>query len=105
MSFSDTDCETTSDKFAEFDKSSCRLDEYYCDKILFQKDNELLFFLRVILAWSHRQASVDGGFSINNAALESKMHPETVLWKRILKGHFIAKGLHPTLLEWENQKS
>ena len=103
MSFSDTDCETTSDKFAEFDKSSCRLDEFYCDKVLFQKYSELLFVLRVILTGSHRKASVDGGFSINNAALETKMHPETVLSKRILKDHFIAKSLHLTLSEWKSQ--
>ena len=65
-SFCESDRKTISEKFAEFDKSSCRLDEFY-----FEKYGELSFVIRLILTLSHGQASVDRGFSINSAILET----------------------------------
>ena len=41
---------------------------------------------------SHGQASAERGFSINN---ETNMLPETVVSKRIVRDHMIAKGLQP----------
>ena len=80
-SFCDNDRKTISDKFAEFDESSCRLDEFYFEKIGIQKYGELSFVIRLILTLSHGQASVERGFSINNAILEINMLPETVASK------------------------
>ena len=57
-SFCDNDRETISDKFAEFDESSCRLNEFYFQKIGIQKYGELSFFLRHILILSHWEASL-----------------------------------------------
>ena len=58
-SFCDNDHKTISDIFAEFDESSCRLDELYFEKIGFQKYGELSFVLKLTLTLSHRQASVE----------------------------------------------
>ena len=94
-SFCDNDRETIPDKFAEFDESSCRLNEFYFQKIGIQKYGELSFFLRHILILSHWEASLERGFSINNAILETNMLLETAASKRIARCHIIAKGLHP----------
>ena len=42
--------------------------------------------------FSHGQPSAERGFSINN---ETNMLPETVVSKRIVRDHMIAKGLQP----------
>ena len=68
-SFCNNDRKTISDKFAEFDESSCRLGEFYFEKIGIQKYGELSFVFRLILTLSHGQAFVERGFSINNAIL------------------------------------
>ena len=82
-------------KFAEFSENSCHLEEFYFEKIVIQKYGELSFVLRLILTLSHGQASVERGFSINNAILETNMLPETVVSKQIVRDHMIAKGLEP----------
>ena len=94
-SFCDNDRKTISDKFAEFNESFCCLDGFYFEKIGIQKYGELSFVIRLILTLSHGQASVERGFSINNAILETNMLPETVVSKRIVRDHMIAKGLQP----------
>ena len=94
-SFCNNDRKTISNKFAEFDESSCRLDEFYFKNIGIQKYGELSFVIRLILTLSHGQASVERGFSINNAILEINMLPETVASKWIVRDHMIAKGLQP----------
>ena len=38
---------------------------------------------------------MERGFSINNAILETNILPETVVSKRIVRDHMIAKGLQP----------
>ena len=48
-SFYDNDRKTISDKIAEFDESSCRLDEFYFEKIGIEKYGELSFVIRLIL--------------------------------------------------------
>ena len=48
-SFCDNDRKTISDIFAEFDESSCRLDEFYFEKIGIEKYGELSFVIRLIL--------------------------------------------------------
>ena len=78
-SFCDNDCKTFSHKFAEFDESSCRLDEIYFEKIGIQRHGKLSFVLRLILTLSHGQTFVERGFSINNAILETSMLLETVV--------------------------
>ena len=95
-SFCDNDRKTISDKFAEFNKSSCRLDEFYFEKIGIQKYGELSFVLRLILTL---KASVERSFSVNNAILETNMLPETVVSKRIVRDHMIAKGLQPRTIK------
>ena len=94
-SFCDNDFETISDKFAEFDESSCHLDEFYFEKIGIQKYGKVSFALRLILSLSHGQASLERGFSINNAILETNMLPEAVESKRIVRDHMFSKGLQP----------
>ena len=47
------------------------------------------------------KASVKRGFSIN-AILETNMLPETVLSKRIVRDHMIAKGLKPHTIKIDN---
>ena len=86
---------TISDKFAEFDESSCHLDEFYFENIGIQKYGELSFVIRLILTLSHGQSSVERGFSINNSILETNMLPATVVSKRIVRDHMITKGLQP----------
>ena len=52
-SFCNNDRKTISNKFAEFDESSCRLDEFYFKNIGIQKYGELSFVIRLILTLSH----------------------------------------------------
>ena len=94
-SFCNNDRKTISNKFAEFDESSCPLDEFYFKNIGIQKYGELSFVIRLILTLSHGQASVERGFSINNAILEINMLPGIVASKWFVRDHMIAKGLQP----------
>ena len=48
-SFCESDRKTISEKFVEFDESSCRLDEFYFEKIGIEKYGELSFVIRLIL--------------------------------------------------------
>ena len=51
--FCDNDRKTISDKFADFNKSSCRLDEFCLEKIGIQIYYELSFVLRHISILNH----------------------------------------------------
>ena len=92
-SFCDDDHKTISDKFAEFEESSCCLDEFFFEKIGIQK--VIICHQTYILTLSHGQASAERCFSINNAILETNMLLETIVSKQIVRDHVTAKGLQP----------
>ena len=72
-----------------------RLDDFYFKTVGIGKYQELSFVLKLLLTISHGQASVKHGFSHNNVVLKTKMSPETVIAKRMIKDHMLSHDLKP----------
>jgi len=75
------------------------LDEFYFDTVGIQKYEAVAYVLKLILTLSHGQASVERGFSHNNALLKTNMTPETIISKRIIKDHMLFHKLKPHTVE------
>lgn len=97
-SFLGTELKKFHDKFEEFSKED-RLDEFYFDTTGIQKYEDVAYVLKLILTLSHGQASVERGFSHNNALLKINMTPETIIAKRIIKDHMLFHKLKPHTVE------
>ena len=63
------------------------------------KYSNVSFVIKLLLTLSHGQASVERGFSNNKSILKTNMSGETVMSKRLIKGHMLAKGLKPHIIE------
>lgn len=85
-------------EFEELSKED-RLDEFYFDTVGIQKYQDVAYVLKLILTLSHGQASVEQGFSHNNALLKTNMTPETIIAKRIIKDHMLFHKLKPHTVE------
>ena len=55
--------------------------------------------MKLLLTISHGQASVERGFSHNNAVLKTNMSPETVIAKRMIEDHMLSHDLKPYTIE------
>ena len=76
-----------------------RLDNFYFNTTQISKYQELSFVLKLLLALSHGQATVECGFSLKNTILKTNMGPETVIAKRLIIGHIIANNLNSHTIE------
>ena len=60
------------DKFKSFDRYKTKLDVFCFETIGLDKYKELKYVMKVILALSHGQASVERAFSINKISIKSQ---------------------------------
>ena len=86
-------------EFSGFCSKESRLDDFYFKTVGIGKYKELSFVLKVLLTISHGQASVERGFSHNNAFLKTNMSPETVIAKRMIKDRILSRDLKPYRIE------
>ena len=77
--FIETEVKLNQDKFINFNKKDKRLDHFYFRKIKLSKYDEFAFILKVILTLSHGQASIERGFSQNNACIANNMKEESMV--------------------------
>ena len=59
--------------------------------------------MKVILTLSHGQASVERGFSINKSVLKVNITEESIVSKKIVRGHMIANKLESYTVPISNQ--
>ena len=81
--------------FNGFSQDSFPLDEFYFTRIGVQKYDQASFVLRSPLTLSNGQAAVEQGFSHNNFLLKTKMSPETVIAKHLIKNHMLSNDFKP----------
>ena len=76
-----------------------RLEKFYFEEINIQKYEEIAEVLKIVLTLSHGQASVERGFSHNNAVFHTNMSAESVISKRLIKDHMLFHKLKPYTIE------
>ena len=86
-------------EFSGFCSNESRLDDFYFKSVGIGKYKELSFVLKLLLTISHSQASVEHGFSHNNAVLKTNMSAETVITKRMIKDQMLSHDLKPYTIE------
>ena len=59
----------------------------------------LSFVVCVLFTLSHRQAAVEGGFSLGNNLLENNMTSETIVSRRLIKDCLVSNKLVPCKVE------
>ena len=91
------------DKFKSFDRYKTKLDVFYFQTIGLDKYKELKYVMKVILTLSHGQASVERGFSINKSVLKVNITEESIVSKKIVRGHMIANKLESHTVPISNQ--
>ena len=92
-SFQENEVKKMRHEFSGFCSNESRLDDFYFKTVGIGKYKELSFVLKRILTISHGQASVERGFSHNNAVLKTNMSPETVIAKTMIKDHMLSHDL------------
>ena len=89
-------------EFQSFWADRDRLDNLYFITIQISKYQEISFVLKLLLTFSHDQASIKRGFSLNNNILKTNMGPETVIAKQLITDHIVPSNLKPHRIEITN---
>ena len=79
------------DKFKLFHRYKRKLDVFYFQTIGLDKYKELRYVMKVILTLSHGKASVEHGFSINKSVLKVNITEESIVSKKLVRDHMVAK--------------
>ena len=96
--FLDNDCKIFRSSFDAFDPQEKRLDNFSNDTQI-HKYESLSYVIRLILILSHDHASVERAFTVNNTIPAQNMKPETIIAKRIIKGHVISQNVKPHTID------
>ena len=73
------------EKFEKFTENGSRLDDFDCDIIGQDKSyKDLWFFIKIVLIFSHSQASVESGFSINSSITVENLHKESLVAQQLV---------------------
>ena len=100
--FKDNEVKKMQSKFSEFSLKECQIHDFYFKTLGAAKYKELLFTLKLLLTTSHGQAAVERRFTLNSAIFKTKMSPETVVSKKIIKDHMLPFNLKPYTIEITN---
>ena len=77
-------------KFLSFDKSEQRLDEFLGNCVGNAPSfSELCNVFKILLIFSHGQAHVERGFSVNKQLLVENLHPYSLVAQRIVNDHMV----------------
>ena len=67
-------------RFENFSENDSRLDDFHYDIIGQDKSyKDLWFVIKIVLIFSHGQASVESGFSINSSIMLENLHEESLV--------------------------
>ena len=99
-SFVQTCLRTEPEKMQGFKRSKHRLDYFFFKELTgVSIQKELCMFLQVLLVISHRQASVERGFSLNKSLLVDNMEEMSIQCCRLIKDHLLLNKLSPHFLD------
>ena len=79
-----------SDVFQSFKRDKTSLDVFFFSYTDVVKYKELSSLVKMILNLSHGQAAVELEFSINNSFSKGKISEQSLVCKKILRGHQIS---------------
>ena len=102
-SFRRDDCKINAGKIVSFIKNKDRLDDLYFSQLHIDNYEELASILKIFLTISHRQASVERGFSLNKAILKDNIEQTFVIFSRLIKNRLIMRNVKPHTIEISNQ--
>ena len=73
------------ERFENFNENDSRLDDCYYDVIGQDKSfKDLWFAINIVLIFSHVQASVEDGFSINSSIMVENLHEKSLVAQRLV---------------------
>ena len=73
------------EKFEKFTENDSRLDDFYYNIIGQDKSyKDLWFVIKIVLIFSHGQASVESGFSISRSIMVENLHEESLVAPRLV---------------------
>ena len=73
------------ERFENFSENDSRLDDFYYDVIGQDKSyKDPCFFIKIVFIFSHGQASVESGFSINSSIIVENLHEESLVAQRLV---------------------
>ena len=73
------------ERFENFSENDSRLDGFYYDVIGQDKSyKHPLFVIRIVLIFSHGQASVESGFSINSSIIVENLNEDSLIAQRLV---------------------
>ena len=76
-------------KFQESDKSKTGLDDFFSKFVNIKLFKNLVKVVKLVFTFSHRQASVERGFSINKSIFETNMKEESIVARNLSRGHML----------------
>ena len=80
------------ERFENFSENDSRPDDFYYDVIGQDKSyKDPWFVIKIVLIFSHGQASVESGFSINSSIIVENLHEESLVAQRLVydSGFFV----------------
>ena len=93
--------QSSADKFTQFSRLNDSLDSFYIS--LFPNSNQshpdLSFILKLILVLIHGQASVEQGFSLQNATLKDNISELSLDSKHLIIDHMLSSDIWPETIE------
>ena len=91
------------DMLKSFDRHKTKLDVFYFETIRLDKYEELNYVMKVILTFSHGQASVEHGFRINKSIIKVNITEKLIVSKKLVRDQMIANKLEPHTVPISNQ--
>ena len=82
-----------SEMFKQFSPTVNRLDDFFLNNMEMQLPNELASILKILMIVSHRQASVERSFNVNNTILKDNMKCKSITARKTIINHMKSKGL------------
>ena len=98
-----TESKVCQDMLIEFIEESDRLDDFYFKKCNINRYKELAAVVKILLTLSHRQVSVEWGFSENDTVLVQNMKVESIVACRLIKDYLVSNSLQPQTIDITNE--
>ena len=58
--------------------------------------------MKIVLAFSHGQASVERSFSLNKSVLNHNISEDSIVTKKAIRDHMVSNGLEPQSIAVSN---
>lgn len=93
MSFLQNEMKLKAEMFKQFSPTVYRLDNFLFNNVEMQLPNELASILKIVLIFSHWQASIERSFSVSSIILKDNMKCESINARKTIINHMKSKRL------------